>query len=152
MSLNCAMVDFLNLRRLPPAGLLIALLFGAAVATGQSSGKAPSKSQESIPQQNGTPLPLKPDLPGMARNHRLILKDGTYQVVREYKLVGDRVRYLSQERGDWEELPANLVDWDATRKWEQAHAEPYEDQSPAMQEAAKVDQEENQARSISTGR
>jgi hypothetical protein len=29
-------------------------------------------------------LPLKPDVPGMATNHRLILKDGTYQLVRKY--------------------------------------------------------------------
>ena len=59
----------------------------------------------------------------MGRNHRLILKDGSYQMVRDYQIVGDRVRYLSQERGDWEELPANLVDWDATRKWEKEHAD-----------------------------
>ena len=54
----------------------------------------------------------------MGKNHRLILKDGSYQMVRDYQIVGDRVRYLSQERGEWEELPVNLVDWDATQKWE----------------------------------
>lgn len=52
------------------------------------------------------------------RGKRLILKDGTYQVVREYQRNGDRVRYLSEERGDWEELPASMVDWDATAKYE----------------------------------
>jgi hypothetical protein len=92
--------------------------------------------------QTQTPLPLKPDLPGMARNHRLILKDGTYQVVRQYDIVADRVRYLSVERGDWEELPVNLVDWDATRKWERDHANQPEDASPAMKEAADLDKEE----------
>ena len=51
--------------------------------------------------QKQTPLVLKPDLPGLGRNHRLILKDGTFQMVRQYQIVGDRVRYLSQERGDW---------------------------------------------------
>jgi hypothetical protein len=94
--------------------------------------------------QTQTPLPLKPDLPGMAANHRLILKDGTYQLVRKYEIVGDRVRYISVERGgDWEELPTDLVDWEATRKWERDHAsQPEEEASPAMKEAAEIDKEE----------
>ena len=45
-----------------------------------------------------------------AATTRLYLKDGTYQLTREYKLDGDRVRYFSTERGDWEEIPADLVD------------------------------------------
>jgi hypothetical protein len=90
------------------------------------------------------PLPVKPDVPGMATNHRLILKDGTYQIVRKYEVVGDRVRYISVERGgEWEELPADLVDWEATRKWERDHAsKPAEDVSPAMKEAESIDKEE----------
>jgi hypothetical protein len=50
------------------------------------------------------------------RGMKLMLKDGTYQVVREYKRDGERVRYFSMERGDWEEIPASMVDWDATAK------------------------------------
>jgi len=94
--------------------------------------------------QTQNPLPLKPDLPGMATNHRLILKDGTYQIVRKYEIAGDRVRYVSVERGgDWEELPADLVDWDATRKWERDHAnQAAEEASPAMKEAEDIDKEE----------
>jgi hypothetical protein len=94
--------------------------------------------------QTQTPLPLKPDVPGMATNHRLILKDGTYQLVRQYQIVGDRVRYISLERGgDWEELPMDLVDWAATRKWERDHANVEEDApSPAMKEASEIDKEE----------
>jgi flagellar motor protein MotB len=92
-------------------------------------------------------LPLKPDVPGMSTNHRLILKDGTYQLVRKYEVVGDRVRYISIERsGDWEELPLDLVDWDATRKWERDHAAQQEEASDAMKEAAKIDKEETAER------
>lgn len=89
-------------------------------------------------------LPLKPGIPGARTNQRLILKDGTYQVVRKYEIVGDRVRYLSVERsGDWEEMPLGLVDWDATKKWERDQQQAAaEDTSPAMDEAEELDKEE----------
>ena len=38
--------------------------------------------------QNQKPLPLKPGIPGMGSNHRLILKDGTYQMVRTVRDCG----------------------------------------------------------------
>src|ERR1700730_15174112 len=47
---------------------------------------------------------------------RLYLKDGDYQIVREYQVLTDRVRYFSTERGDWEEIPLELVDLDRTKK------------------------------------
>ena len=88
----------------------------------------------------------------MGRNQRLILKDGSYQLVRDYQIVGDRVRYLSQERGEWEELPADLVDWDATNKWEKEHADLVEeDASPAMKEAEEIDKEESEERDEAKG-
>src|SRR6476646_8017364 len=51
-----------------------------------------------------------------AANGRLYLKDGDYQLVREYQVLADRVRYFSTERGDWEEIPLELVDLDRTKK------------------------------------
>ena len=60
--------------------------------------------------------------------------------------MGDRVRYISLERGgDWEEMPEALVDWEATRKWERDHADQTaaaDDASPAMKEAGDIDKEE----------
>jgi len=96
--------------------------------------------------QTHTPLPKNSGIPNTGSNHRLILKDGSYQVVRKYEIVGDRVRYLSLERGgDWEELPESLVDWEATRKWERDHADQPanpEEPSSAMKEAESIDKEE----------
>jgi hypothetical protein len=123
---------------------LAALLLAAAMCMVCASANAQSaQGPENGEHQSKTPLPLKPEIPGVQVNHRLILKDGTYQVVRKYEIIGERVRYISVERGgDWEELPESLVDWPATRKFEKQQAEAVETASPAMQEAAEIDKEE----------
>ena len=81
-------------------------------------------------------------------NKRLILKDGSYQIVQKYEIVGDRVRYVSAERGgEWEELPTSLVDWAATEAWAKAHAPGApgavvtNPESAGGQQAAEIDKE-----------
>ena len=67
---------------------------------------------------------------------RLILKDGSYQSVTKYESNGDRVRYFSAERGEWEEVPKSLIDWDATTKYEQGRLT-----GGPVPEAAELDRE-----------
>jgi hypothetical protein len=73
-----------------------------------------------------------------AANVKLYLKDGEYQIVREYKVESDRVRYYSVERGDWEEIPLTLVDLRRTQ------SEAKEKQS-ALEEEAKLISAEDKA-------
>lgn len=69
---------------------------------------------------------------------RLFLKDGTYQLVREYQVLPDRVKYLSAERGEWEEIPIALVDLNRTKQDAAEHEE-------QVREEAKADAEEEAA-------
>jgi hypothetical protein len=71
---------------------------------------------------------------------RLILTDGSYQAATEWKQTSDRVKYFSAERGEWEEIPAALVDWKATGEWNAERAK------SATEEMKQVTEEEVAAR------
>ena len=95
-----------------------ALLAGWAGATHstQSPGvAAPGQAQAPAERQTSS-KDARAGVPALPRGKKLVLKDGTFQLVRDYRRNGERVRYLSAERGDWEEIPAAVVDWDATAK------------------------------------
>ena len=99
----------------------LALAVCAGVATAQ---QAPQKPLPDVSQTaNGAP----------PHRSRLILKDGSYQIVMSYTIKGKIVSYVSAERGETEEMPADLVDWDATHKWERQHtADDSQSQPPAI--------------------
>jgi len=97
-----------------------------------ASACAATSFAQPAPQQ---PLPdVSKTSAGAPHRTRLILKDGSYQIVMSYQIKGKIVSYVSAERGEVEELPADLVDWDATHKWEKQHP-PADEPGAALQQA-----------------
>jgi hypothetical protein len=82
-------------------------------------------------------LSLRIHAPAQDHARRLILKDGSYQLVTKYEVKGDRVRYKSAERDEWEELPFALIDWPATEKYEKDRV------NPSIPEAAALDKDKD---------
>lgn len=78
----------------------------------------------------------------LGETFKLFLKDGDYHTVREYQVQGDRVRYFSTERGDWEEVPKDLVDLDKTEKQRKAKSE------EVVRQAREQDEEEKAERAM----
>lgn len=73
---------------------------------------------------------------------KLYLKDGDYQLVREYQLNGDRIRYFSTERGQWEEIPVALCDVQKTERERQRTAADIQKQTRLEDEEEKLEREQ----------
>lgn len=71
----------------------------------------------------GTPfLPAQSSSTQPPRRVHLMLRDGSFQLVLDYRVVGKNVVYHSAERGGAEEVvPLSLVDLEATQTWEKRH-------------------------------
>lgn len=83
---------------------------------------------------------------------RLFLKDGTYHVVSEYKVLSDRVRFYSLERSDWEEIPLELVDLAKTKSAVAAmEAEQSAEKKAEAEEEAAEKAMRKEVRSVPTG-
>jgi hypothetical protein len=111
------------------AMLLLSVVFTAQNAPASSLGPQDQPSQQAD-QRDAQQGELSVPLP---KGKKLVLTDGTFQIVREYQRAGDRVRYYSVERSAWEEIPAALVDWTATQK---AEAEQETQQKELVKEIA----------------
>ena len=114
--------------RWPRAALLAALVAVpvALVLAQQAPALPQSAPQQEKPAAAAPPAPS--DAPEvipvpLPQGTRLYLKDGNYLLVREYKVLNGRVSYWSVERGAWEEIPVDLVDWDATHRGEAEEVE-----------------------------
>ena len=104
-----------------PSPLSLALLLLAPGAQAQLAQRSSPAASASIQPPHRT---------------RLILKDGSYQVVMSYTVVGARVRFISAERGgEPEEIPLALVDLPATERWDREHA-PLDPNAPPGQRPA----------------
>jgi hypothetical protein len=79
-----------------------------------------------------------------AANLKLYLKDGSYQIVREYQVQSDRVHFYSVERSQWEDIPLDLVDLKRTQ------AEAADRQAQAQKDAQVVAEEEKVERDMAT--
>jgi len=78
--------------------------------------------------------------PAVPHRMKLMLKDGSFELVREYHIEGDRVRYYNLDSSQWEQMPAALVDWDATKKVE---AEDQQHEAAILANVEKQEQERN---------
>ncbi len=81
-----------------------------------------------------------------AATFRLYLKDGTFQLVREYQVQGERVRFYTVERSEWEEMPVSLVDLKRTEAERQERQQTLEKEAAEMAAEDKFERQQREER------
>jgi hypothetical protein len=103
----------------PAQWLLVATLTFSSLALRAQPQNVPSQQPRADSSKaNQSASSTAPSQAVLPRGKKLVLKDGSFQLVREYKIDGDRVRYYSLDASQWEEIPASLIDWDKTKQIE----------------------------------
>lgn len=113
------------------------LCAGLLTPAGVLAQQGPTSSK---PPASETPASSPDQAPALPNGKKLYLKDGSFQLVREYQVVGDRVRYYSLDSQQWEEMPESMVDWDATKK---AAAQEQQERASIVKKAEKEQAEQN---------
>lgn len=121
--------------------LLAALALPPVAGAQQTPASPPTATAPASPASSApaNPSQTSPTAP-LPRGKKLFLKNGTYQLVREYQIEGDRIRYYDLDSQSWEEMPADLVDWDATKK---EAAKEQQEENALIKEAQKQQMEQN---------
>jgi hypothetical protein len=115
------------------ASVLVALSISGA-ARAQSTAKPTQPAPASSEPRAGRYVSRLP------RGTKLMLKDGSYELVREYDIQGDRVRYYSIDQSQWEVIPTAIVDWNATKE---AATEEEKSQASLLSKVQKQEDEHN---------
>src|SRR5690242_8832197 len=77
-----------------------------------------------------------------AANVKLYMNDGSFQIVREYKVENDRIRFYSVERSDWEEVPKEMVDLKRTESEAKSRQEQFEKDAKIFEQEEKAEREQ----------
>jgi hypothetical protein len=93
-----------------------------------------------------TPDRLQASQSSSEKIQRLILKDGSCELINQYEVQDTRVRYYSKERHAWEELPEALIDWPATIKYAEQSASDMTDRRIRLLDQAALERIEEEAR------